>query len=180
MKVGKYLTCSCASDINVPNVLLMSGFFQMPLHETCCKYTAFISFRGIYEWTRVPMGLLSSAYYFQKSMSLYVLNDLLYKMCEVYIDDMLILGSDDDNLSQTYGRFFSDVGKRPLLLTPRNLRSVKTNFNLKAMKLIPVVSICPRSVSKVQLLSRNFPRLKNYNRFSVWLIILKTIYAIIL
>ena len=66
---------------------LTSGFFQMPLHETCRKYTAFISFRGIYEWTRVPMGLLPSANYFQKSMSVYVLNDLLYKICEVYIDD---------------------------------------------------------------------------------------------
>jgi len=45
---------------------LMSGFFQMPLDLLFRQYTAFITFRGIYEWTRVPMGLLPSANFFQK------------------------------------------------------------------------------------------------------------------
>ena len=45
---------------------LTSGFFQMPLDEPCRQYTAFIIFRGIYEWTRVPMGLLPSAKFFKK------------------------------------------------------------------------------------------------------------------
>ena len=44
-----------------------------------------------------PLGLLPSANYFQKTMEVYVLNDLLYKICEVYIDDMLIMSSNDDN-----------------------------------------------------------------------------------
>jgi hypothetical protein len=74
---------------------LTSGFFQMPLAEHCRSFTAFITFRGIYEWTRVPMGLLPSANFFQKSMSEYVLTGLLYKLCEVYIDDMLIYGRTD-------------------------------------------------------------------------------------
>ena len=34
---------------------LTSGFFQMPLDEPCRKYTAFLIFWGIYEWTRVPI-----------------------------------------------------------------------------------------------------------------------------
>ena len=49
---------------------LTSGFSQMPLGEPCRQYTAFITFRGIYEWTRgpgVPMGLLPSANFFQKA-----------------------------------------------------------------------------------------------------------------
>ena len=41
---------------------LTSGFLQMPLLEDCRKFTAVISFHGILEWTRVPMGLLPSAY----------------------------------------------------------------------------------------------------------------------
>ena len=36
---------------------LTQGFYQMPLDERCWPSTAFISFRGIYEWKRVPMGL---------------------------------------------------------------------------------------------------------------------------
>jgi len=44
------------------------------------------------------MCLLPFANYFQKSMGVYVLSDLLYKICEVYIEDMLIIGSGDDNV----------------------------------------------------------------------------------
>jgi len=40
-----------------------SGFSQMSLAVN----TAFITFRGIYEWTRVPMVLLPSANCFQKA-----------------------------------------------------------------------------------------------------------------
>jgi hypothetical protein len=100
---------------------LTSGFFQMPLHETCRKYTAFISFRGIYEWTRVPMGLLPSANYFQKSMGVYVLNDLLYKICEVYIDDMLILGSDDDNFISNVRTVFQRCREKNVSLNAKKL-----------------------------------------------------------
>jgi len=80
-----YVLCFAVVDFT-------SGIFQMPLHEECRRFTAFISFRGIFEWTRVPMGLLPSANYFQKSMGVYVLHDLLYKCSEVTIDDMLIFG----------------------------------------------------------------------------------------
>ena len=75
---------------------LTSGFFQMPLNETCRPFTAFITFRGIYEWTRVPMGLLPSANFFQKSMGVHILNGLIYNICEVYIDDILVFGETDD------------------------------------------------------------------------------------
>ena len=36
---------------------LTQGFYQMPLHKDCWAATAFISFRGIFEWTRVPRDL---------------------------------------------------------------------------------------------------------------------------
>jgi len=69
---------------------LTQGFYQMPLHENSGAPTTFICFRGVYEWTRVPMGLLPSANFFQKSMSFYVFCEPLYQICEVYIDDLLI------------------------------------------------------------------------------------------
>jgi len=76
---------------------LTQGFYQMPLEERCWPSTAFISFGGIYEWKRVPMGLLPSANFFQKSMSVHILSGPLYRTCEVYIDDLLFHGQDDDN-----------------------------------------------------------------------------------
>jgi len=33
---------------------LTSGFFHMPLSEPCGRYTVFITFRGINEWTKFP------------------------------------------------------------------------------------------------------------------------------
>ena len=59
---------------------LTSGFFQMPLNETCRPFTAFITFRGIYEWTRVLMGLLPFSTFFQKSMGIHILNGLIYNI----------------------------------------------------------------------------------------------------
>ena len=54
----------------------------------------------------MSMGLLPSVNYFQKSMGVYVLNDLLYKCCEVYIDDMLIFGTDDENFLSNVRKVF--------------------------------------------------------------------------
>jgi hypothetical protein len=74
---------------------LTMGYYQMPLHEDCVPLTAFITFRGIYEWNRVPMGILPAANYFQKTMSEDVLTGFMYSMCEDYIDDLLIAATDD-------------------------------------------------------------------------------------
>ena len=42
------------------------------------------------------MGLLPSANFFQKSMSVHILNGPLYTTCEVYIDDLLFHGHDNE------------------------------------------------------------------------------------
>jgi hypothetical protein len=43
------------------------------------------------------MEHLPSANFFQKSMSYYVLRDVPYQTCEVYIDDFLVYGASEDN-----------------------------------------------------------------------------------
>ena len=93
----------------------------MPLHEDCRQYTAFIYFRGLYETTRVPMGLLPSTTYFQKSMGVYVLSDLLYRICEVYIDDMLIIGSDDDNFIANVRTVFQRCREKYVTINSKTL-----------------------------------------------------------
>ena len=40
---------------------LTSGYHQMPLSKASRKYTAFRTTTGIYQWTRVPMGLKNAA-----------------------------------------------------------------------------------------------------------------------
>jgi len=49
------------------------------------------------------MGLLPSANFFQKSMGVHFLNGLIYNICEVYIDDLLVFGETDDAFIRTNG-----------------------------------------------------------------------------
>jgi len=77
MHVGieaKKLKCFGVAD-------LTQAFYQMLLHENSRVPTAFIYFRGVYEWTRrVPMGLWPSANFSQKSTSYFVFRESLYQI----------------------------------------------------------------------------------------------------
>ena len=100
---------------------LTQGFYQMPLHKNCWAATAFISFRGIYEWTRVPMGLLPSANFFQKSMSVHILNGPLYRTCEVYIDDLLFHGQNDEDFVRNTREIFEICRNKGVILSAKKL-----------------------------------------------------------
>ena len=45
---------------------------------------------GVFEWLRVPMGLKGVPAYFQSILATIVLAGLLYYMCELYIDDIIV------------------------------------------------------------------------------------------
>ena len=69
---------------------LTSGYHQAPLSLSSRMITAFITFMGIFEWLRVPMGLKGAASYFQKVLATVVLVGLVYYICELYIDDIIV------------------------------------------------------------------------------------------
>lgn len=39
---------------------LTPGYYQAPMAKSCREYIAFITHRGLYEWLRVPMGLIAT------------------------------------------------------------------------------------------------------------------------
>jgi len=82
---------------------------------------AFISFRGINEWTRVPMGLLPSANFFLKSMSVHVFNGPLYRICEVYIDDLLFFGQDDEDFVINTRQLFQICRENGVIFSAKKL-----------------------------------------------------------
>ena len=55
------------------------------------KLTAFNTPRGLYKWTRLPMGLASAPGAFQKLME-FALSDLSYQVVLVYLDDIVVCG----------------------------------------------------------------------------------------
>ena len=73
---------------------LTSGYHQAPMHENSIRFTAFITYLGIYEWCRVPMGLKGAPSYFQKMMT-ESLAGLLGVVCELYLDNIIIFGFDE-------------------------------------------------------------------------------------
>jgi hypothetical protein len=88
---------------------LTSGYFQTPIAEKARMFTAFITFMGIFEFLRVPMGIKGAAPYFQQFIAVTVLANLIYRCAEAYIDDVIIHGQTEDefihNLRQVFERF---------------------------------------------------------------------------
>ena len=86
-----------------------SGFHQTELSPESRKYTAFITNDGVYEWIRVPMGIKGAPTYFQRAIQTEVLHDIMYTLCELYIDDCITFGNTEDeyvdNLEQVLQRF---------------------------------------------------------------------------
>jgi len=74
-----------------------SGYSQTPLSKESRHLTAFICILGVYEYLRTPMGPKGSASYFQQIMATVVLIGLVYVCCEVYLDDILIYASNEDD-----------------------------------------------------------------------------------
>ena len=75
---------------------LTQGYRQAPLTLTTRAYTAFITFSGVYQFTRLPCGPKRAPYYFQEIMATVVLVGLIYVICEMYIDDGTVF--DDTNI----------------------------------------------------------------------------------
>jgi hypothetical protein len=88
---------------------LTSGYHQAPIHTDCQKYTAFRTDTGLYQWTRLAMGLQGAGSYFQRVMSTVVLPRLIHQICELYLDDCIVPGQDEDTfisrLEQVFKRF---------------------------------------------------------------------------
>ena len=79
---------------------LTSGYNQAPLTEQAKGLTAFICSEGLFEWNRLAMGLKGAGSYFQSQMYNKVLKDLVQKILEVYMDDIITLADTIDELLQ--------------------------------------------------------------------------------
>ena len=88
---------------------MTSGYFQGPLAPECRVNSAFMTLYGLYQWKRCPMGLKGAGQYFQRVMSSTVLAGLIYDICELYIDDVLISGESEEaylaNVRAVFQRF---------------------------------------------------------------------------
>jgi transposase InsO family protein len=101
---------------------LTSGYHQAPMSLNAIGFTAFICFCGLFEYLRVPFGLKGAPSYFQRVMSNVVLAGLVYSICEVYIDDIIVYATTAAGLLDNMRRVFDRIRKHKLLLHPKKAR----------------------------------------------------------
>ena len=97
---------------------LCSGYYQIKIEETDCKKTAFTTRYGLFEHTRMGMGLCNAPATFQRAMQL-VLRGLLWTEVLVYIDDVIVLGKDFEEALQHLRHVFQRLRDHNLKLKPR-------------------------------------------------------------
>jgi hypothetical protein len=81
---------------------LTSGYHQIPMAKTSRRFTAFITYWGVFEWLRMPMGLEGAASNFQKILVTIVLAGLVMIKVELYLDDLIIYARSEDELIEKF------------------------------------------------------------------------------
>ena len=101
---------------------LTQGYFQAAISKKSRELTAFRTAEGLYQWTRLPMGLKGAPAYFQHAMQNTVLGDILYKICEVYLDDIIVFANTEEELLQNLEEVFSRLERFNITLNPSKVR----------------------------------------------------------
>ena len=101
---------------------LTSGYHQAPLSKASQAASAFMTFMGVFEWLRVPMGLKGAPSYFQQQMAIRVLRGLIYHILELYLDDVIVFGRTEDELLKNLRQVFDRFRKHGLTLNPGKCR----------------------------------------------------------
>ena len=113
---------------------LTSGYHQVEVHAKSRWLTAFITHKGIYQFARLPMGVKGAPSYFQKMMTSIVLVGLVYVICEVYLDDLLVFGHSEQELIINLHKVFERLKKYNLTLNPKKCR-----FGMSEVEYVGVV-----------------------------------------
>ena len=69
---------------------------------------------GVYEWTRVPMGLKGAPSYDKRELASTVLRDILYHICKLYIDDIIVYGNFKEEFQTNVELVFERLAKHRL------------------------------------------------------------------
>jgi hypothetical protein len=101
-----------------------SDFFQTSVDAQSGPFTAFITSSGLYDWCRLPMGLKGAASYFQRMIASIVLAGLLYSIVELYLDDILVYATSEDEIVERLCTVFKRLLRQfNITLNPKSVPS---------------------------------------------------------
>ena len=110
---------------------LTSGYHQAPLSLASRVYTAFTTFMGVFVWNRVPMGLKGAPAYFQGVIVTCVLAGLIYVICELYVDDLIIHAQDTKQFCTRLDKVLEKFHKHKIKVNPE-----KCEFGLEKVEYV--------------------------------------------
>ncbi|KAG0441028.1 Retrovirus-related Pol polyprotein from transposon [Dictyocoela muelleri] len=72
---------------------MKSGYHQIRIKESDKYKSAFYTKSGVYQWKRMPFGLINAPFTFQRVMNK-ICGSMLYSFVFVYLDDVIIFSKD--------------------------------------------------------------------------------------
>ena len=97
---------------------LQSGYWQISMDEKNREKTAFSVGTGLWQFKVMPFGLCNAPATFERLME-DVLRDLTWKICLVYLDDIIIYGNDFGQELERLRTVFSRLRQAGLLMSPK-------------------------------------------------------------
>jgi hypothetical protein len=110
---------------------LTQGYHQAPLTIAARVFTAFITFAGVYQFTRLPFGPKRAPSYFQEMMASVVLIGLIYIICEMYLDDCIVHGKGNTQFVERVEQLFIRFSNKNI-----KLKAAKCKFGLKIIEYV--------------------------------------------
>ena len=103
---------------------LASGYWQIELSDDAKEKSAFCTTSGLYQFRVMPFGLTNAPATFQRLMER-VLAGLQWKICLVYIDDIIIFSSSIEDHLKQLNEVFTRLRKAGLKLKPKKCHLFK-------------------------------------------------------
>ena len=104
---------------------LASCYWQVPVEQSSQEKTAFITHSGLYEFRKMPFGLVNAPDTFQRLMEV-VLSGVTRDGCQVYLDDVLVFGKTLCGHNTNLQRVLDRITEAGLKLKPRKCHFAQT------------------------------------------------------
>lgn len=133
---------------------LKSAYFQCSVKEEDRPKTAFTTYRGHYQFNKVPFGLKNSATIFQRLITT-ALKDLINVCCWSYIDDVIVYSDTFENHLKHLQQVFDRLDRAKLKMRPSKCHFLKSEiFYLGHRISSQGIKPDPRKVSVIENMSK--------------------------
>ena len=100
---------------------MAAGYWQVAMEPSSREKTAFSTYSGLYEFCKIPFGLVNAPVTFQRLMEV-VFSGLARDGCLVYLDDVLVIGKTLDEHNENLAKVFARIREAGLKLKPKKCR----------------------------------------------------------